>query len=113
MANRKRGKDVASDEDEPQHNLGSVDLDVWKDLRMKDPYRFPERTYRGKDKRFWTKNQAAMWSDFYNAKDHMKVGYYVKSQRLNRPFLEMYTSTDFRYVREALIKMDLLDLACL
>ena len=113
VAHKKKGKEAASDEEEPTLNMGEMDLELWKDVRKKDPYRFPERTYKGKDRRFWTKAQAAMWTDFYDDKDHMRVGFFVKSQRLNQPWLNMYLATDFRYVDEALRKMDLMDLACL
>jgi hypothetical protein len=100
-------------EQEITDNLGSAHINVWRKLRLTNPYRFHERQYKGSDKRFWTDSQLAMWNDYYDADEHMKSGFYVVPKSLNVEHFQHYVSKDFRYINEALLKMDILDLVTL
>jgi hypothetical protein len=44
--------------DEPEHlpegNFGEMRVELWREFRFHDPYRFKNRTYTGEDKMFWT-----------------------------------------------------------
>jgi hypothetical protein len=94
-------------------NLGTAHINTWRKLRLVNPYRFHERQYTGSDKRFWTDSQCAMWDDYYDASEHMKSGFYVVPKSLNVEHFQHFASKDFRYINEALLKMDILDLVTL
>jgi hypothetical protein len=51
-----------------------------------------------------------MWDEFY---DDLKLNPYVRPCSLNVEWWNMYIDSDFRFVDEALRKMDLFDLVCL
>jgi hypothetical protein len=100
-------------EEEITGNLGSSHINTWRKLRLANPYRFHERQYTSNDKRFWTDSQRAMWDDYYDASEHMKSGFYVVPKSLNVEHFQHYASKDFRYINEALLKMDIFDLVTL
>jgi hypothetical protein len=54
-----------------------------------------------------------MWDDYYDASEHMKSGFYVVLKSLYVEHFQHYASKDFRYINEALLKMDILDLVTL
>jgi hypothetical protein len=54
-----------------------------------------------------------MWDDYYDASEHMKSGFYVVPKSLNVKHFQQYTSKDFLYINEALLKMDIFDLVTL
>jgi hypothetical protein len=35
-------------------NLGDIPAELWREFRLRDPYRFKKKTYTGGDKLFWT-----------------------------------------------------------
>jgi hypothetical protein len=59
---RRKGKDVAQDDDleeqQPGYNTGTVQIAGWRRLRESNPYRFKESTYIGGDREFLTKTHA-------------------------------------------------------
>jgi hypothetical protein len=54
-----------------------------------------------------------MWDDYYNAKYSMKSGYTVVSKVLDTDHFELHINGDFRYIHEAIVKMDIYDLVTL
>jgi hypothetical protein len=108
-----RGPVDVEKEQEIEENLGTANISIWRKLRLANPYRFHERQYTGTDKRFWTDSQHAMWDDYYDASKHMKSGFYVVPKSLNVEHFQQHVSRDFRYINEALLKMDVMDLVTL
>jgi hypothetical protein len=108
-----RGPVDVEKEQEIEGNLGAVHINTWRKIRVANPYCFHERQYTGSDKRFWTDSQRAMWDDYYDASEHMKSGFYVVPKSLNVAHFQQYVSRDFRYINEALLKMDIMDLVTL
>jgi hypothetical protein len=108
-----RGPVDVEKEQEITKNLGSAPIETWRNLRLANPYRFHERQYAGSDKKFWTDSQHAMWDDYYDASEHMKSGFYVVPKSVNVGHFQQYVSKDFRFINEALLKMDLYDLVTL
>ncbi|KAK1617335.1 hypothetical protein QYE76_022852 [Lolium multiflorum] len=82
----------------------------WRAIRQENPYHFEARTYTGPDKLFWTKTQAKLWDDFYDDSDHMKKGFYVLPKYLNMDHFSLCTTTDFRFIDDALERLNVLDL---
>jgi len=62
MASRKKkdkGKGPAPPQEEEgvsDDNVKTMELSKWRNLRRENPYRFPERTHKEPDLRFWTKS---------------------------------------------------------
>jgi hypothetical protein len=54
-----------------------------------------------------------MWDDYYDASEHMKSGFYVVPKSLNTEHFQQYVSKDFRFINEAIPKMDIFDLVTL
>jgi hypothetical protein len=54
-----------------------------------------------------------MWDDYYNAKESMKSGYTVAPKVLDTDHFERHINGEFRYIHEALVKMDIYDLVTL
>jgi hypothetical protein len=108
-----RGTVDVEKEQEITENLGSAHINTWCNLRLANPYRFHERQYTGSDKKFWTDSQRAMWDDYYDASEHMKGGFYVVPKSLDVKHFQRYVSKDFRFINEALLKMDVFDLVTL
>jgi hypothetical protein len=100
-------------EQEITENLGLAHINTWRNLRLANPYLFHERQYTSSDKKFWSDSQCAMWDDYYDAPKHMKRGFYVVPKSLNVEHFQQYVSKDFRFINEALLKMDLFDLVTL
>jgi hypothetical protein len=94
-------------------NLGTVHINTGHRIWKENPYRFHERQYTGGDKLFSTETQQAMWDDFYNTKDSMKSGFIVVPKVLDTDHFKVHINGDFRYIHEALVKMDILDLVIL
>jgi hypothetical protein len=69
-----------------RENAAEIPVGLWRPIRQENPYRFEEKTYTGRDKLFWTKNQAHMWNDFYDDAYHMKIGFYVVLKYLRVSF---------------------------
>jgi hypothetical protein len=108
-----RGPVDMEKEQEITENLGSAHINTWRNIRLANPYHFHERQYTGSDKKFWTDSQRAMWDDYYDASEHMKRGFYVVPKSLDVEHFQQYVSKDFRFINEALLKMDLYDLVTL
>jgi hypothetical protein len=94
-------------------NAAEIHVGQWRTIRQDNPYRFAERTYTGRDKLFCTKNQAQMWIDFYHDSDHMKKGFYVVPKYLNLDHFSLHTTTDFRFIDDALKRLNILDVVCI
>jgi hypothetical protein len=63
IASRKKGKSVADPPEQevlPEDNVKTVLMHMWRAIRRNNPYRFEQRTYPGRDRRFWTKTQAIL-----------------------------------------------------
>ena len=56
---------------------------------------------------FWTETQQCFWDDFYNEPAHLKRGILVLPKALNVDYHNLYVATDFRFIDEALKKMDI------
>jgi hypothetical protein len=54
-----------------------------------------------------------MWNDFYDDSDPMKQGFYVVPKYLNMDHFSLYTTTDFRFIDDALKQLHILDLVCI
>jgi hypothetical protein len=101
------------EEDVLTENAAEIHVGQWRTIRQDNPYRFAERTYTGRDKLFCTKNQAQMWIDFYHDSDHMKKGFYVVPKYLNLDHFSLHTTTDFRFIDDALKRLNILDVVCI
>jgi hypothetical protein len=115
----KRGKGIhlgpvdVEKEKEITKNLGSAHISTWRRIRKESPYRFHVRQYTSSDKTFWTESQRAMWDDYYEAQEHMKTGFYVIPKALDTEHFQQYVTGDFRFIHEALLKLDIFDLVTL
>jgi hypothetical protein len=94
-------------------NLGSAHINIWHCLQKENPYRFHERLYTGSDKKFWTESHRAMWDDYYDASEHMKSGFSVIPKSIDTEHFQQYVTKDFRFINEALLKLDVFDLVTL
>jgi hypothetical protein len=114
---RKKGKDVAQDDDleeqRPGYNTCTIQIAGWRRLRESNPCRFKERTYTGGDREFCTKTQACFWDDFYSSPEHMRNGTFVHPRAIKKEELLMYSANEYLFVIDALQKMGLLDLVSL
>jgi hypothetical protein len=54
-----------------------------------------------------------MWDDYYDASEHMKSGFYVIPKSLDTEHFQQYVTKDFRFINEALLKLDVFDLVTL
>jgi hypothetical protein len=96
-----------------RENAAEIPVGLWRPIRQENPYRFEEKTYTGRDKLFWTKNQSHKWNNFYDDSDHMKKGFYVVPKHLNMAHFNLHINTDFRFIDEALKQLNVLDLVCI
>ena len=79
-------------EELPLENTKTMPMHMWRAIRRNNPYRFEERTYPGDDRRFWTRTQAVLWTEFYET---MQMKPYVKPKVLNTDWWNLYRSSDF------------------
>ncbi|KAK1601292.1 hypothetical protein QYE76_018137, partial [Lolium multiflorum] len=116
VANKRKDKQPAQDEDVteivPTFNVGAVTVTAWRRIRDKNPYRFPEPTYLGSDKFFWTITQQHLWEEYYNSQEYMKNGTFVMPKAI-KDVLTMHEATKYRFVVATLRRMGLFDLMCL
>jgi hypothetical protein len=54
-----------------------------------------------------------MWDDYYDASEHVKSGFYMVPKSLNTEHFQQFISKDFRFINEALLKIDIFDLVTL
>jgi hypothetical protein len=54
-----------------------------------------------------------MWDDYYDAQEHMKSGFYVIPKSLDTEHFQRYVTREFRFIHEALLKLDIFDLVTL
>ncbi|KAK1664946.1 hypothetical protein QYE76_053105 [Lolium multiflorum] len=108
VGNKRKDKQSAQDEDVteivPNFNVGAVTVTAWRRIRDKNPYRFPEPTYLGSDKFFWTITQQHLWEDYYNSQEHMKNGTFVMPKAI-KDVLTLHEATKYRFVVATLRRM--------
>jgi hypothetical protein len=54
-----------------------------------------------------------MWDDYYDASEHMKSGFYVVPRSLDTEHFQQFATKGFRFINEALHKLDVFDLVTL
>jgi hypothetical protein len=105
-------EDLTENEIVPHFNVGIVTVTAWRRIRDKNPYRFPEPTYLGGDKFFWTVTQQHLWEDYYDSQECMKNGTFVMPKGI-KDVLTLHEATKYRFVVETLKRMVLFELMCL